>query len=100
MILYNVTINIDPEVHDEWLQWMKSRHIPDVLETGLFIEGKLMRVLSAEPGEGHTYSVQYLLESMEHYREYEEKHADSLRKEHTKRYQNKFVAFRTLLESA
>jgi hypothetical protein len=34
MILYNVTVSVDPEIHDEWLAWMKSKHIPDVLATG------------------------------------------------------------------
>gem|GEM_PF-5619184 len=29
-ILYNVTINIDHNTSEEWLQWMKSTHIPDV----------------------------------------------------------------------
>jgi hypothetical protein len=100
MILYNVTINIDPEVHDEWLGWMKQVHIPDVLQTGLFTEGRIMRVLSAASDEGHTYSVQYLLESMDHFREYEQKYAAALRQAHTERYRDKFVAFRTLLESA
>ncbi|MEO8448027.1 MAG: DUF4286 family protein, partial [bacterium] len=28
MILYNVTVNVDDSVHDEWLEWMKTIHIP------------------------------------------------------------------------
>ena len=30
MIIYNVTIKIDLDVHDEWLAWMKLEHIPRV----------------------------------------------------------------------
>ncbi|MBT6440423.1 MAG: DUF4286 family protein, partial [Flavobacteriales bacterium] len=26
MIIYNVTVKINNEVHDEWLQWMKETH--------------------------------------------------------------------------
>ena len=37
MILYNVTIKVDHDIHDEWMEWMKQTHIPQVLETGLFI---------------------------------------------------------------
>jgi len=99
VILYNVTINIAPEVHDEWLQWMKAVHVPEVLGTGLFREGKIMRVLTTESGEGHTYSIQYLLDTMEHYREYEQRFAKELQRVHTERYRDKFVAFRSLLES-
>ena len=59
MIIYNVTINIDAEVHDEWLKWMLEKHIPAVLATGLFIESRMSRMLIEEEGDGITYSIQY-----------------------------------------
>ena len=99
MILYNVTVNIDPEVHEDWLNWMKNTHIPDVLNTGLFIENKFLRVLNTEEGEGFTYSIQYFLETIEHYEDYKSLFAPALQAEYNKRYQNRFVAFRTLLET-
>lgn len=67
MILYNVTINIDSSVHDEWLEWMKSKHIPDVLATGLFIDNKIFRIITDDNEEGSTYSIQYYLNSMNDY---------------------------------
>ena len=27
MIIYNVTINIDHSVHEDWLEWMKNEHV-------------------------------------------------------------------------
>jgi hypothetical protein len=100
MILYNVTVNIDPEVHQDWVQWMKTKHIPDVLSTGLFIENRFFRVMSTEEGEGFTYSVQYFLENMDQYEKYRMEFAPTLQAEHSSRYKDKFVAFRTLLETA
>ncbi|MCB0820783.1 MAG: DUF4286 family protein [Bacteroidetes bacterium] len=100
MILYNVTVNIAPEVHMEWLEWMKHKHIPDVLSTGLFIENRIFRVLTTEEDEGFTYSVQYFLDSMEKYETYREVFAPALQAEHTEKYRDQFVAFRTLLETA
>lgn len=97
MILYNVTINIDEEVHDEWLEWMKEIHIPDVLATGLFIENKICRIHAEEKG-GKAYSIQYISKSMEDYQLYEKEYAPALQKDHTKKYNGKFAAFRTLLE--
>ena len=58
MFIYNVTINIDDEVKDEWLTWMES-HILDVLNTGKFVAAKLTEVLIEEEMGGTTYSVQY-----------------------------------------
>ena len=62
MILYNITVNIDHDIHQEWLFWMKDVHIPDVLSTGLFIENKIAKIHAEEDG-GLSYSIQYLLKS-------------------------------------
>lgn len=97
MILYNVTVNVDDQIHDDWLDWMRSKHVPDVLATGCFIEGRIFKVL-VEEQEGTTYSVQYRASSMAEYEHYRNVYAPALQKEHTERYKDKFVAFRTLLE--
>ncbi len=59
MYIYNVTINIEESVHDEWLQWMQSTHIPDVLATKNFTKAKLTKLLIVEEMGGLTYYVQY-----------------------------------------
>lgn len=97
MILYNVTINVDEEVHEEWLQWMKKVHIPDVMKTGLFIENRICKIHAFEEG-GKSYSIQYLARTMADYERYQTEFATVLQEDHTKRYQGKFAAFRTILE--
>lgn len=97
MIIYNVTVNIEKDVHDEWLEWMKTKHIPDVMATGFFLENKLCKVLVDEE-QGVTYSFQYTCKNMEDLKEYQQQHAPRLQKEVADKYANKFVAFRTLLE--
>lgn len=97
MIIYNVTINIENEVHDEWLKWMREIHIPDVMQTGCFIENKLCRVL-VEEESGTTYSFQYTCKTMDDYLNYKQLHAARLQKDVSEKFANKFVAFRTLLE--
>jgi hypothetical protein len=97
MIIYNVTVNIDDDIHDEWLQWMKTIHVPDVMKTGLFTESKICRILVNEE-QGTSYSFQYTCYSMEDFEKYEKEHAPRLRQDVLNRYKDKFVAFRTLLE--
>lgn len=99
MIIYNVTINIDADVHLDWLEWMKNEHIPAVMATNMFIENRFARVLSDEPSEGFTYSVQYLLNNIGDYEIYRTLYAPALQAETEKRYKDKFVAFRTLLKT-
>ena len=99
MIIYSVTVNVEPDIHDDWKDWMVSKHIPDVMATGFFVEHRMSRVLTTQEDEtGHTYNIQYTCESMETLENYQEQHAPALQQEHTSRYEGKFVAFRTLLE--
>lgn len=97
MIIYNVTVNVDKEVHEMWLAWMRNTHLPDVMATGHFIDARICRVLS-EGDTGVTYAVQYTCKDMAEYELYSALHADRLRAESEKYYGVKAVAFRTLLE--
>ena len=97
MILYNVTISIDAAVEEEWLQWMKEIHIPDVMNTGVFIDNKICRI-HAEEEDGKSYSIQYLAKSWNEYNQYQEQFALKLQQEHTLKFSGKFAAFRTILE--
>lgn len=97
MILYNVTVNVNEDIHSEWIEWMRIKHIPDVMNTGCFIHNKILK-LTEPKQDGHTYSFQYFSESYDKLKEYQERYAPRLQAEHTQRYQDKFVAFRTILE--
>ena len=97
MILYNVTVSIDYDIHQNWLKWMKEVHIPNVLATGLFIENKIAKIHAEEEG-GVSYSIQYLLKSWEDYHNYIDNFSLELQKEYHTKYGNKSVAFRTILE--
>lgn len=98
MIVYNVTVNIDNSVHQEWLIWMKQVHIPEVMKTGFFSENRMLKLIGDEDSGGHTYAIQYTCGSMNEYNSYKEKFAPTLQKVHADKYKDKFVAFRTLLE--
>lgn len=97
MIIYNVTVNIDDDVREEWLEWMQQVHIPDVMQTGYFIENRICKVL-VEEEQGTTYAIQYTAKNMEDLQLYQRDHAPRQQKEVLDKYGNKFVAFRTLME--
>ncbi|MCK0179807.1 DUF4286 family protein [Flavobacteriaceae bacterium S0862] len=97
MIIYNVTVNVDESIHQEWLNWIKL-HIPKVLATGKFIDAKLTKVLIDEEMGGTTYSVQYKAISREALESYYAHDAERLRNEGLKRFADKMLAFRTELE--
>ena len=97
MIIYNVTLSLDASIEQEWLAWMKSKHIPDVMATDSFRECKLSRLLGDEQG-GKAYSVMYVAFSQDHLDRYHSMHAAALQEEHTLMFQGKFAAFRTELK--
>jgi hypothetical protein len=97
MILYNVTVSIDPAIADEWLSWMRQQHIPDVMSTGCFLESRISRVHGEEEG-GITYAVSYVSPNQATMDIYQNEYSPRLQAEHTTRYQGRFAAFRTFLQ--
>ncbi len=97
MIVYNVTISVEADIHDEWFRWMRDEHIPDVMATGLFLDSRMVRVL-AEEDAGLTYAVQYTCADRTTYERYRHEFAPALQAKTQARYGGRFVAFRTLLE--
>ncbi|MDT0687918.1 DUF4286 family protein [Autumnicola psychrophila] len=97
MYIYNVTVNVQEEIHEKWVAWMKKEHIPDMLKTGKFSKALMTKVMVEEPMGGITYSVQYTADSKELLQEYYDENAEELRAK-TKPFEGKFVAFRTELE--
>jgi len=97
MYIYNVTINIQEDIQEKWLEWMKNEHIPEMLATGKFSKALMSRVMVEEEMGGFTYSVQYTTQNKEMLQRYYEEDSARLRAK-TKAFEGKFVAFRTELE--
>ena len=99
MILYNITINVTSDIEQDFISWMKSTHIPEVLETGMFVDHRFYRLLHESEDGSINYSIQFFTETMEKMMEYERNHAPALRTKTRERYQDKAVSFRSLLET-
>ena len=97
MILYTVTITIQPGIESEWVDWMNRLHVPDVLRTGCFSECHMHKVLGSEADEV-TYILQYRCRSLDEYQRYRDSFAPALQKEHTDKFSGRFRGSRQLLE--
>lgn len=99
MIIYSVTVAVNESIAEEWLDWMLSVHIPEVMDTGMFTNYHIQRILFPEPENStQTFNIQYECLSMLHFKMYQEQYAAGLQAAHTQRYKDKFAAFRTILE--
>lgn len=97
MIVYNVTVNIDKSIVDDWLTWMQEIHIPEVMNTGIFLKSQINRVITQDD-TGSTFAIAYTCPSMKDLHQYQINFATELQKQHISRYGDKAVTFRTLME--
>jgi len=98
MIIYNVTSSVDKSISEDWITWMKTLHIPELIKTGLFVEYRMLKVLNHDDDHSYSFAVQYFAKSMNDIDEYVKKYAPALRDDVQKRYGDKVVSYRTLLE--
>jgi len=95
--VYRVVVRVDREIAEEWLQWMRSVHVPEVLDTGCFTGCAISR--QVEPvgvGPRASFALEYGLASLEQFERYQARHGDALREAHTSRYAGRFEASRSI----
>lgn len=99
MILYNVTYNVDKQVEERWLKYMKEEFVPGYLNTGYFTGNKILRLLNEEYTDvASTFSFQFsidTIESLEHFKINTEGSIEHLLAE---RFGGSYVFFKTWLE--
>lgn len=99
MIIYNVTCNMPESIEEEWVNWMKHTHIPEVISTGKFTGFRMLKVLTVvDDNEGVNYAIQYYCESIEDFEDYNQNFAPALKMKTFQKYGENVLAFRTLLE--
>jgi Domain of unknown function (DUF4286) len=98
MIIYNVTIKVANAIQQDWLQWLKEEHIPEVIATGCFTHAVIVRLLEVDDREGPTYAVQYHAPSKALYNNYIENHAPAMRQKSFDKWGDQFIAFRSVMQ--
>jgi hypothetical protein len=77
MITYEVTAEVRDDLRSRYELYMRDRHIPDVLATGLFLGASFLR---ADDGR---YQARYVFDDRESYDRYIATHAGRLRTDFT-----------------
>ena len=98
MIVYNVTVKVDTGIAKDWLAWLQTEHITEVVGTGCFTHASILKLLEVDDAEGPTYAIQYFAESKALYNQYIEKYAGTFRQKSFEKWGNKFTAFRSVMQ--
>lgn len=93
MFTYQVKITVDAGVEAEWLQWMKTVHVPDVMATGLIHSYQILK----PEDSAHTYLFHYHFQDEQEYAAYQQQHAPRLKAHVLTKYPGQFKAERQLL---
>ena len=98
MIIYNITIKVEKQIADSWLQWLLHEHIPAVMQTNCFVAYKVVRLLEVNDTDGPTYAVQYSATSKADYNRYIEMYSSQMQKQSFDKWGEQFIAFRSVME--
>ena len=97
MIIYNVTVSVEESIKTDWLNWMKTEHIPEVMAAAVFTKAQINRVIF-QGDSNNTFAIAYTCLSMKDLHKYQVNFAAELQEKHLARYGDKAVAFRTIME--
>ncbi len=98
MYIYNVTIKVAHAIAEDWLQWLKRDHIPEMIATGCFSEATVLQLLENTDEEGVTYAVQYHAATRADHERYLAEFAAAMRQKGLEKWGDNFIAFRTLMQ--
>jgi hypothetical protein len=90
MIIYNVTVSVEESIKTDWLNWIKTEHIPEVMAAAVFTK--------AQGDSNNTFAIAYTCPGMKDLHKYQVNFATELQQKHLARYGDKAVAFRTIME--
>jgi hypothetical protein len=99
MYIYNVTTKITADIIEEWIKWQQQEHIPEIMATGLFTEYRFFRLLEEDETEGPTFIIQYVTDEMSKYSQFVKDHAPALRQKALSQWGDRFIAFRTVMQT-
>jgi len=98
MFIYNITIKVDPQIHQQWLGWMNKEHIPFILGTGKFTRHQLLRLREVDDSDGPTYALQLFADSKADYNAFKTLHEASANQAQRAAWGSKMLSFSTLME--
>ena len=97
MLIYNTTFQVDDEVCDNFLIWIKESYIPEVEKEGILKNVRLCKVLSHRD-EGGSFSLQWEVENSTVLHRWHLAQGALLHDELVKLFEQRVIGFPTLME--
>lgn len=98
MLIYNVTTHVEPSIESQWIEWMNTKHLVEMMATQKFTKVLLFKVVTNNDAQGKSYAVQYHCKNRTIFKKYLKEDATRLRKSAIEKFGNQILSFRTELE--
>lgn len=92
MLIYEVAINVDPQIMSSYVQWMSEEHIPEVLRSPGFVKAEFL----LEPEGKPRVRVLYFIKDATFLKKYLAEFAPALRQKSEDRWKDHFQAERSI----
>lgn len=97
MFIYSVHIELKASRRDEWINYMKSEHINDVLATGCFVKAEMVERLEPNETDHCHFTTNYYFDDFRDIETYREQHATGLQQDVKKIFGEDFKGSREIL---
>jgi len=97
MLIYNTTFQVNSEIQDNFLIWLKECYVTEIEKHGALKSPRLCKILSHRD-EGSSYSLQWEVENSSVLHRWHTEQGVHLNEELEKIFKNKVVGFPTLME--
>ena len=98
MLIFNTTYLVSDRMYGIWFKWLNEEHIPSMLSSGYFDKPQVAKVLSNEPQEGNSFSIQFQITNMKLLEEWNEKYAEDFLNDFSTQFGEEVLLFSTVLE--
>lgn len=97
MLIYNTTFQVDDDIRENFLIWIKEHFIPETERQGILQTPRLCKILSHRE-EGESYSLQFEVESSGLLHRWHLEQGVKLNEELVSIFGTKVIGFPTLME--
>ena len=97
MLVYDLNIKIDKDIHEEWVEWMQQVYIPKAIESNHFEYCRVFKHQRNEKG-GKTYSFHFYVKSFEDMEAFLDNEEIPLLEEHQNKFRGRYFLTKSYLD--
>ncbi len=98
MLIFNTTYQVTSNHTENWIQWIKTEHIPFMMKSDVFLEPQISKIVGSEDESGTSFSVQFKVDNMDTLILWHKQYATEFQDIASAKFGTEVVFFSTVLE--